>query len=93
MPLRDVIARVADWHGITESELLQSNEHHIIHVRGELMWILRRRQFSYPKIGQIMNRHHTTIIKALRKFEEDPQRVTSARYTEKFSSYPDEDQL
>ena len=93
MPLEKVVARVADWHGITEHELLHSHERHIIHVRGELMWILRRRQLSYPKIGHIMHRHHTTIIKALRKFEADPQRVTSARYTEKFSSYPDEDQL
>ena len=88
-----MIERVADWHGITEDELLHSPEHHVIHVRGELMWILRRRQLSYPQIGRIMNRHHPTIIKGLRKFESDPRRVESARHTEKFSSFPDEDQL
>lgn len=40
-------------------------------ARNELMWRLRRCGWSYPKIGRLLGRDHTTVMSGVRRHESD----------------------
>ena len=69
--ISEVIERVAAWHGITTEEILGRDKHNR-QASHELMWVLRRRGLSYPRIGKVTNRDHSTCFQAIKKIEADP---------------------
>lgn len=70
MSIRDIIAEVADKHGLTPDDITgRSRVHKIIHARHEVMWTARqvkladgRPRYSFPMIGRLMKRDHSTIV-------------------------------
>lgn len=67
---RGVIAEAARQHSITTDLLLSRNkETHVVRARQEAAWMLRQRGLSYPSIGRLLDRDHTTIMAAVRKVD------------------------
>lgn len=61
---------VARRHNITMALLRESNRFtHVVAIRCEVAWSLRQAGYSYPMIGRILRRDHSTIITAVRSFE------------------------
>lgn len=53
----------AEKHGITVAEMLSpSRASHLVEARRDLAFALRARAWSYPRIGKLMKRDHTTIM-------------------------------
>jgi chromosomal replication initiation ATPase DnaA len=42
-------------------------QHHIVQARAEVARRLRERGWSLPRIGRVLDRHHTSILHLLRK--------------------------
>lgn len=38
-------------------------------IRHRLMWELRQQGFSYPKIGLVFNKHHTSVLHAVKQVD------------------------
>jgi len=67
----EVIKSVMDTTGIGRVDLLgTSRSKHIVKARHLAMALIRKHcGMSYPQIGRIFNRDHTTILYAVRKIE------------------------
>lgn len=67
-----MIAVHAVKHGVTVSDLKsRSRAQPLAHIRQKIMAKLRRdTDLSYPTIGRIFNRDHTTVLHAVRRIEE-----------------------
>lgn len=64
----DTIAQVAAEHGLTKEDLTgRSRRPAICVARREAMRRLRAKQMSFPSIGRLFNRHHTTVLDGLRR--------------------------
>ena len=60
------IGLIALRHGLTRHDLIGPRRiAKIMNARKECYVLLRSRGMSYPQIGRIFNRHHTTIIDAM----------------------------
>lgn len=58
---------VASRHHITVGEMLgRRRTTQIVRARQEFYVALRRKGFSYPEIGRIVGRDHTTVLHACR---------------------------
>lgn len=59
-----LIATVAQEHGVSPAELLGTSRHrHIITAKQAAMLAVRERMgLSYPVIGELFNRDHTTVL-------------------------------
>lgn len=68
LTMRQVIADVAEKHGVTVAQLQgSSRERSLSYARQEAMYEARRiTQKSLPLIGQYLNRDHTTILHGVR---------------------------
>lgn len=65
--VRVIQARAAARYGITIDELLgPGREQHVAAARKEAMQDSRRLGLSYPVIGKLFNRDHTTVMAAVR---------------------------
>lgn len=67
----EIIADVAGAHGLPVSALLtRSQQRSVVYPRQEAMWRLRNAgRWSYPQIGGLFNRDHTTVIHSCRAYE------------------------
>lgn len=66
--LNGLADRIAAEHNVTIDELLSDRRmRHFCAARAELWRTLYDRGWSYPAIGSLFNRDHTSIIAALRK--------------------------
>jgi hypothetical protein len=67
---RATVEAVAEAFKLTADDLLGASRNaQIIPARRTAMMIFRRRGFSYPQIGQWMNRDHSTVIAGCEAFE------------------------
>jgi len=65
-----VVRDVAKRHGLKPSVIRgPRRDRYAVHARDEVVWILRQPEASYPLIGHLLNRDHSTIISAFRRFE------------------------
>lgn len=80
--LREVLRRVANWHGAMPDDLIERNVQ-FKRARRELMWVLRHRGMSYGQIAMFCKRHHTTCITAWRTTEDDSSKRRKALYMER----------
>lgn len=63
MRSRDIIKAVAQEHGLQPSDILGRDRFgHFIEARRETMVRLREAGFSYPQIGSILDRDHSTVV-------------------------------
>jgi chromosomal replication initiation ATPase DnaA len=66
--MRDIIERVAEEYGFDYEDMIgRDRSMRIAHVRQDAMhecW--RTRRWSLPQIGRAFNRHHTTVLWALK---------------------------
>lgn len=63
-----ILIEVASETGVSVAELKSpSRIKHIAHARFEAMRRIRELGFSYPQIGRILNRDHTTAINGVRR--------------------------
>jgi chromosomal replication initiator protein len=69
--VRELAERIAAKHGITVEALLgRGRTKTVAEARHELMALLRGTfAFSFPEIGRIVGRDHSTVMYALRKRE------------------------
>lgn len=60
---RQIIREIAQRNGVTLDEILEKGRtYRVSYPRQEAMYELRLRGLSTTRIGQLMNRDHTTII-------------------------------
>lgn len=67
---RPLIKSVAERNGVSIEAITGPGAYQsIVRVRDEVCWVLRRSGFSYPEIGIAVNRDHTSVMAAVRRFE------------------------
>ncbi|OGK30012.1 hypothetical protein A3I56_00315 [Candidatus Roizmanbacteria bacterium RIFCSPLOWO2_02_FULL_43_10] len=66
-----IIATVADYYRLDTSEILgHSRTQRRVEARQIVMWLMRTRSTaSFPEIGVLMDRHHSTILHGCAKIE------------------------
>lgn len=65
---REFIARRAAEHGIKLDQLLSGDRHiDIVMARRDIASELRGRGMTYPRIGELLNKHHSSIIHMVRR--------------------------
>ena len=63
----ELTLETAERHGVTVAEMLSpSRASHLVEARRDLAFALRARAWSYPRIGKLMKRDHTTIMALLK---------------------------
>lgn len=73
-----LIRLIAEDYGLTLEDILgPDRRQRIAHPRQHVMWSLRRMGFSYPHIGQILGRDHSTVVAGVRRHEERMARQRS----------------
>lgn len=66
-----ICERAAALHGLTLDELLSDTRHgKPVTARRDAMAEMRRRGASYLTIGKLMQRHHATVMHALRAIKD-----------------------
>ena len=68
---------VARKHGVMPSELLVHGrgKRALVRARQEYWAVLRSQGRSYPEIGRLANRHHTTVLYGIRQYEKVHGRI------------------
>lgn len=67
---QQILRSVARRHRVPLQRILGPDRHRdVVYARQEAAWRLRNLGLSYPKIGQVLNRDHTTIMYAVRQHE------------------------
>ncbi|MDE2103458.1 MAG: hypothetical protein KGL39_39820 [Patescibacteria group bacterium] len=68
----DIVAAVAHKSGIATVQLLgERRQKHIAKQRFMLYWLCRELTgHSYPLLGRMLNRDHTTLLHGIKRFEE-----------------------
>jgi 5-methylcytosine-specific restriction endonuclease McrA len=87
--INDIFDFVQQYSGATKNELTsQIKTRRLVFGRMIFAVILRKRGYSTPHIGELLNRDHTTVINLLQKAEKDPdvQEISSAMKDEKDKS-------
>lgn len=65
---REFIARRAAEHGLKLDQLLSSDRHmDIVMARRDIASELRGRGMTYARIGELLNKHHSSIIHMVRR--------------------------
>lgn len=65
---RQILERVALLHDVTIEDITgPSRVRHICIARWDAMRQMRDRKLSTPRIGQLLNRDHTTVLHGLRR--------------------------
>jgi chromosomal replication initiation ATPase DnaA len=67
-----IIRECAEEFGISVKDILgNSRVNHIVMARRKAAWIFYQRgTMSYPQIGRLLNKNHSTIIHAVKKYQE-----------------------
>jgi hypothetical protein len=80
MTARQIQMEVCATHGITHYMLIKGGEAKFVQARGEAMVRCHEELgMSYPQIGRLFQRHHTTVIHAIARYSRGP--VPDRRYT------------
>lgn len=67
----DIVKMVATRYRVSYLMLLSATKvEPFISCRAEAMYVLREFKFSFPEIGLLFNRNHTTVMAACKKVEE-----------------------
>lgn len=67
-----LLARVYEKFGVTLDELRSGDRHkNIAHARLVAYWLLRQRGLSFPEIGRVLNRDHTSVMYGVRKVDSE----------------------
>jgi chromosomal replication initiation ATPase DnaA len=76
----ELLARIEREFGFRDGELLYggSRRQYVV-ARGMLVYLLRELGWSYPQIGKLLNKHHTTVINAVNSFERLKGKEAGAR--------------
>lgn len=76
----DIIRTTADYFSITVDEILTHDQHQpLATYRKIAMYLCRNHLYaSYPTIGGWFDRHHTTVMFAVRSIEQSVGRVGGA---------------
>lgn len=62
-----IIDDICDNYGVKKEHLLsRRRDKELVKVRKFAYSLLRKQGLSFPKIGKLMNKHHTTVMKVLR---------------------------
>lgn len=70
--VEQLLERVCDRFGISMAELLSRDRHsNIAAARAVAAWLLREHGLSFPVIGRVLRRDHSTVLVAVRKVEVD----------------------
>ena len=88
-----VMKRICELRGISVAKVKSQDRHrNIVMVRAEIVRYLRKLRYSMPKIGQAMNRDHTSVLHILRKYGEEVTSEQEAEYGFRFESFGAEGQ-
>jgi hypothetical protein len=69
------VERVCAELDVSLEAVLSPDRHvNVAYVRQVCAWILRQRPMSFPEIGRMLGRDHTTIIHAVRKVDAERSR-------------------
>jgi len=70
-PTPTVARIIAQRFGITWPELLEPgrDRQRLVLARHTAAWLLRSTGLSYPEVGKLMQRHHTTAMESCRAVE------------------------
>lgn len=74
-PLRTeaLIVKAAELYDVSfESVLSATRDANVVRARQAACWLLRGGGLSFPKIGAIVGRDHTTVMHACTKIDNDP---------------------
>jgi chromosomal replication initiation ATPase DnaA len=74
-PIRSgaILADAADLYGVgVEQVLSNSREDRVVKARQAACWLMRGFGLSFPRIGAIVGRDHTTVMHACTKIDNDP---------------------
>ena len=79
-----VIQRVVDEMGVSRNDLFsQRRNRDFVAARAHLAFLLREKNLSYPEIGHIMNRDHTSIMHLLGATKEG--KIYAEKFDRKYS--------
>lgn len=71
------LAVAANLYGVNVNQILsESSEERCAKARQAVCWLLRARELSFPVIGRIVDRDHTTVMYACKRIDADPARRT-----------------
>jgi hypothetical protein len=69
---RMIIAQVCDRHGVAVEEVLgRSRYKRVCLARKEAYVMLRQERLSYPTIGRMFGRDHTTVVDGVQRHRRD----------------------
>jgi chromosomal replication initiation ATPase DnaA len=69
---RMIIAQVCDHHGVAVEEVMgRSRFKRICTARKEAYAMLREERLSYPTIGRMFGRDHTTVVDGVQRYRRD----------------------
>lgn len=67
-----IIAQVCDRHGVAVEEVMgRSRFKRVCTARKEAYAMLREERLSYPAIGRMFGRDHTTVVDGVQRYERD----------------------
>jgi chromosomal replication initiation ATPase DnaA len=67
-----IIAQVCDRHGVAVEEVMgRSRFKRVCTARKEAYAMLREERLSYPTIGRMFGRDHTTVVDGVQRYERD----------------------
>lgn len=79
-PTAELIQAAADLYGTTAEEVrVGSNERSAVRARMIACWMLREIGKSFPEIGRLFGRDHTSVMHACKVIAADPARLALAR--------------
>lgn len=83
LPKRVLAAAASLFHVVPRSRLLRPGRHRdICSARWVAAWMLRRRNWSTPKIGRFFGLDHSTVLHGLRRVAESTSLILAARTAE-----------
>jgi len=75
-----IIAGVCDYFRVPEKQVLgKSRSTMLVTPRWLAMRLLRDQELSLPSIGYFVNRHHTTVMHALRELPVSEEMIEAVR--------------
>lgn len=81
---RDIIAEVASRHGMLARDILGVHRSKpVVLARQEAMWRVHRDrpEISFPQLGRLFDRDHSTVIHGIRSHEERRRKVIGGMET------------
>ena len=82
----DYVARVVCWfHGISLEELFaKKRDKRMAHIRFAVYyWAKQLTPRSFPEIGRILNRDHTSVLHGVKNYQQSRKRIKDARLRDK----------